>query len=115
MKKRMWLLLLVVVIIVAAIAIIQKPDAADYVGWMEDTYEIQCLDERCDTFQIDEGNEKVLLQSVHGGYSPGIFMTEINNTYRNFEDPSYHLELEVAGFLGKITIKNEKVKKINKR
>ncbi|NKE05856.1 hypothetical protein [Mesobacillus selenatarsenatis] len=115
MKKKAWLLLLVVVILASAIAIIQRPDAVDYASWMENTYELQCLDEMCDTFQIEEDNETILLQSVRGGNSPGIFMMKITNTYRNYEDPSYQLDLDVVGFFGKIMIKSEKVKKINKR
>ncbi|WNF23388.1 hypothetical protein [Mesobacillus jeotgali] len=104
-----------VVMIAAVIAIINKPNEADFAIWMEDTYEVQCLDEQCGAFQIEEGNEKILMNSVRGGYAPGIFITKINNTYRNFEDPSYQLDLEVAGFFGKIMIENEKIKRINKR
>ncbi|MBS8266364.1 hypothetical protein DYI25_18230 [Mesobacillus boroniphilus] len=115
MKKRTWLLLFVAVITAAAIAIIQKPDESDFASWMEDTYDIQCLDERCDNFLIEEGNERILMQSVHGGYSSGVFLMEVHNTYRNFDDASYYLELEVAGVFGNIMIKNEKVKRINKR
>lgn len=115
MKKRKWPLLLAVVMIAAVIAIIQKPNQADFASWMEDTYEVQCLDEQCGAFQIEEDNEKILMNSVRGGYAPGIFITKINNTYRNLEDPSYQLDLEAAGFFGKIMIKSEKVKKINKR
>lgn len=116
MKKWTWLLLLLVVLITAAsIAVILKPNEADFASWMEETYEIQCLDERCVAFQIEEGDEKIILQSMHGGYSPGIFQMRVNEAYRNLEDPSYYLELEVAGFLGEITVEEEKVKRINKR
>lgn len=97
----MWLLLLVVLIIVASIAIILKPNEADFASWMEETYEIQCLDERCSAFHIEEGDEKILLQSMQGSYSPGIFQMRVHEAYRNLEDPSYYLELEAAVFLEK--------------
>ncbi|WP_102261065.1 hypothetical protein [Mesobacillus jeotgali] len=115
MKKWMWLLLLVGLITVASIAVILKPDEADFASWMEETYEIQCLDERCGAFHIEDGDEKILLQSMHGSYSPGIFQMRVHEAYRNLDDPSYYLELEVAGFLGNITIEEEKVRRINKR
>ncbi|MBT2692748.1 hypothetical protein [Bacillus sp. ISL-55] len=115
MRKWAWLLLLVVLIAAASVAVILKPDQADFASWMEETYDVQCLDERCGAFHIGEGGEKVLLQSMQGGYSPGIFQMTVHEAYRNLDNPSYYLELEVAGFLGKITIKEEKVKRINKR
>jgi hypothetical protein len=115
MRKRKWILSLAPIMIFAVSAIILKPNETDFAIWMEDTYEVDCLDEQCGAFQIDEGNEKIIMNSVRGGYARGIFMTKINNTYRNFEDPSYQLDLEVAGFFGETMIKNEKVKRVNKR
>jgi hypothetical protein len=115
MKKWTWLLVLLIVIIAAVNVIMFKPNEADFASWMEDTYEIQCLDERCEVFQIEGGNEPIILQSMQGGYSPGIFIMEVNQTYRNFDNPSYYLELEATGFLGKIKIQKEKVKGIHKR
>jgi hypothetical protein len=115
MRKGTLMLLFVVLITAASIAVILKPDEADFASWMEETYEIQCLDERCEAFHIEEGDEKILLQSMRGGYSPGIFQMKVHEAYRNLDDPSYYLELEVAGFVGKITIEEEKVNRINKR
>ncbi|MFT9597219.1 hypothetical protein [Mesobacillus sp.] len=115
MKKWTWLLLLVALITAASIAAVLKPNEADFASWMEETYDVQCLDERCGAFYIEEGDEKILLQSMHGSYSPGIFQMRVNEVYRNLDDPSYYLELEVAGFLGKITIEEEKVKRVNKK
>lgn len=115
MKSWKWLLLLVALITAASIAVILKPNEADFARWMEETYDVQCLDESCGAFHIEEGDEKILLQSMRGSYSPGIFQMRVHEIYRNLEDPSYFLELKAAGFLGKITIEEEKVKRINKR
>ncbi|WP_079504680.1 hypothetical protein [Mesobacillus jeotgali] len=112
MKKLLRFLLIVVIL--AAVAMM-KPEEEDFAEWMEDTYEIKCLDEICDTFQVETDGEAVTMQMVHGGYSPGIFVAQMHKTYKSNEDPSYFLELEVSGFLGNRTIEEETVKKIAKR
>lgn len=115
MKKRVWIILPIVVmaVIVIVIAVNMKPTETDFASWIENTYEVQCLDKRCDTFKLEEG--KILMHAVQGGYSPGIFVARINKVYRNDEDPSYHLELEAAGFLGNITIEKEMMRGMYKR
>jgi hypothetical protein len=115
MRKRKWLLLLAVVMIAAVIAIIQKPNEADFAIWLEDTYEVQCLDELCDVFQLETGNEKIVMQWVQGGYSPGIFIARMNKVYRSHEDSSYHLEIKANGFLGNIMIEKETMHGMHKR
>ncbi|WP_019413578.1 hypothetical protein [Paenisporosarcina sp. TG20] len=121
MKKKFWLTLIIIVIIAVASAVIvakQKPNNEDLVRWMEDTYGIQCLDYNCDTFELEltkNGKEPILMQNVHGGYSPGTFVMEVNRTYRNLEDSSYKLDIEIKGFLGEFTIEDETIKKISKK
>ncbi|MCM3576344.1 hypothetical protein M3172_24565 [Mesobacillus subterraneus] len=115
MKKRKWLLLMPLIIIAAVFASIQTPSEADFASWMEETYEVQCLDELCDVFQLETVNEKIVMQSVQGGFSPGIFIARMNKTYRNHEDPSYHLEIKARGFLGNITIEKETMQGMRKR
>lgn len=121
MKEKYWLILIIVVIITVASAVIvakQKPNDEDLVRWIEDTYEIQCLDYNCDTFEVElpeKDKEPILMQNVHGGYSPGTFVMEVNRTYRNLEDSSYKLDIELKGFLGDFTIEDETIKKISKR
>ncbi|MBT2680445.1 hypothetical protein J7E38_15650 [Bacillus sp. ISL-35] len=104
-------------LIVAALAavVLQKPGEEDFASWMEETYEIQCLDETCDVFQLESGAEQVVLQSVQGGYSPGIFVSRVHKTYRNQEDPSYHLELKASGFLGDFSLNEETMRGMFKR
>lgn len=115
MKKRTWLLLMPVIIIAAVIASIQKPNETDFAIWMENTYEVQCLDEVCDVFQLESVNEKIVMQSVQGGFSPGIFVARMHKTYRNQDDPSYHLEIKASGFLENITIQKETMQGMRKR
>ncbi|WP_226647226.1 hypothetical protein [Mesobacillus subterraneus] len=115
MRKRKWLLLLTVVTTAAVIALVNKPNEADFASWMEDTYEVQCLDDVCDVFQIETSNEQIVMQSVQGGFSPGIFVARMHKTYRNQDDPSYHLELKASGFLEKIRIEKETMRGMHKR
>jgi hypothetical protein len=82
---------------------------------MENTYEVQCLDEVCDVFQLESVNEKIVMQSVQGGFSPGIFVARMHKTYRNQDDPFYHLEIKAAGFLENITIQKETMQGMRKR
>ncbi len=104
-------------LIAAALAavVLLKPGEEDFTSWMEDTYEIQCLDETCDVFQLESGKEQVVMQTVQGGYSPGIFLSRVHKTYRNQEDPSYHLEIKASGFLGNISLNEETMRGMFKR
>lgn len=117
-KKRVWFFISIVTLVVACIVffINLKTSEEDFTRWMEKTYQIQCLDYNCDTFHLDatEGKEPVLMQSVHGGFSPGTFVMKVNQTYRNLNDPAYVLDIEVEGYLGEFTIKDETNKKIPK-
>lgn len=115
MRKKKWLLLLVGVLIVAVITITQKPNEDDFASWMEDTYEVKCLDEVCDVFQLETGKEQIVMQTVQGGFSPGILVARMHKTYRNHDDPSYHLELKASGFLKNITIEKETMRGMHKR
>lgn len=83
MKKRKWLLSLAPIMMAAVILISLKPNETDFGIWMEDTYEVQCLNEVCDVFQLETGNEKIVMQSVQVGFSPGIFVARMHKTYRN--------------------------------
>ena len=115
MKNKVWIILPIVVMAVIAIVISvnMKPTETDFARWMEDTYEVQCLDKHCDTFNLEEG--KILMHAVQGGYSPGIFVSRINKVYRNYDDPSFHLELKASGFLENITIEKETMRGMHKR
>lgn len=120
MKKKFRLIFTMVVIAVASAVIVakQKPNDEDLVRWMENTYGIQCLDYNCETFEVEltkKGKEPMLMQNVRGSYSPGIFVMEVDRTYRNLEDSSYKLDIEIKGFLGEFTIENETIKKISKK
>lgn len=113
MKKKVWITFsfILLVAIICTTLIVKKPNQSDYAMWVEDTYNVQCLDFNCNAFDFevtDEGQEKTItMQSIHGGYSPGIFVMKIDRVYRNLEDPSYKLDLEVKGFLGEINVVNE--------
>ncbi|WP_226582015.1 hypothetical protein [Halobacillus litoralis] len=116
MKKRMWLLLGLTGILLFSLFYIaeQKPDDGDFKRWMEQKYSISCLDYKCETFQIHttEDGVPIVMQNVHGSYSPGTFVMEVERAYRNLEDPSYYLEIKVEGFMGTFTTKEETVKNI---
>ena len=119
--KKFWLILIVLVTLTVASAVIvakQKPNEEDLVRWMEDTYGIQCLDYNCDALEVEQTEkvkEPILMQNVHGGYSPGTFVMEVNRKYRNLEDSSYKLDIKIKGFLGEFTIEEETIKKISKK
>lgn len=120
MKKKVGLLLVFVgvVAIVSALYIAsKKPDEVDFAKWMKKNYQIQCLDYNCETFQVDtkESKEPILMQSVHGGYSPGTFVMNIEKTYRNLSDSSYILDIKAEGYLGKIVIQDEIIKNIPRK
>lgn len=120
MNKKVWLTLLSVVIIAVGFAVIvakQKPNDVDFVRWMENAYGVQCLDYNCANFEIElaeEGEEPIVMQTAHGSYSPGIFVMDVQRTYRNLEDSSYHLDIKLKGFLGEFTIEEETISKIHK-
>lgn len=113
MKKKKWsvLSLIGVVVMVCITFVLTKPSETDFVVWMEQTYDVNCLDDNCDAFKvkvIEGGENKVITMQVSsGGYSPGTFVMKREVKYRNFENPSYILDLNVIGFLGKISLVNE--------
>lgn len=118
MRKIIWsVLLLIAIVAVCTALIVTKPDETDYVRWMEDTYDSNCLDYNCDNFDVEvteEGMKRTItMQSMHGGFSPGTFVMKKETVYRNFDDSAYKLDLEVKGFMGDITIVDE-VKKLSK-
>jgi hypothetical protein len=115
MRKKKRLLLLAGVMVGSVIAITQKPNETDFASWMEETYEVQCLDEVCDVFQLETGKEQIIMQTVQGGFSPGIFKARMHKTYRNHDDPSYHLELKASGFLNNIRVEKETMQGMHKR
>lgn len=114
MSKRTWFLLSLSILTFVIVVIILKPSETDYANWMESSYQVHCLDYNCDTFQLDvkEGEEPVMMQTISGNYSPGIFMRKINRDYRNLDDSSYVLDIEVEGLLGKFKLKNEEIKNV---
>lgn len=95
----------------------QKPGDQDFVSWMENMYEITCLDYNCSTFEFThaEGKEPIVMQTVHGTYSPGTFVMEVDRQYRNLEDSSYYLDIEVNGFLSDFTLEEEIIDGIPKK
>jgi len=113
MKKRKWIILslLGVVVFVGTTFALTKPTETDFVIWMEQTYDVNCLDYNCDAFKlkvIEGGENKVITMQVSsGGYSPGTFVMKREVKYRNFENPSYILDLNVIGLLGKISLVDE--------
>ncbi|MBT2641534.1 hypothetical protein J7I80_04805 [Bacillus sp. ISL-41] len=113
MKKRKWIVLSLigVILIVSTTFALTKPNETDFVIWMEQTYDVNCLDYNCDAFKvkvIEDGENKVITMQVSsGGYSPGTFVMKREVNYRNFDNPSYILDLNVIGFLGKISLVDE--------
>ena len=115
MKRNIFLF--VIVLVTSAIFIVtQKTSDEELVRWMEETYEIKCLSSNCDTFEVlEEEKEPIIMQTMHGSYSPGIFVMEVDRTYRNLEDSSYKLDIHLIGFLGMFSIKEEAKNKIAKK
>ena len=116
-KTRLFFLFTVVFLLTSSfISVKLKPNDEDLFRWMEETYEIKCLYSNCDTFELlEEGKEPIIMQTIRGSYSPGIFVMEVNRTYRNLEDSSYKLDIHLRGFLGKFSIKEEAMDKIVKK
>lgn len=114
MSKKSWFLLsLSILITFVIVVIILKPSVTDYGDWMEQSYQVNCLDPECGNFQLDV-EEPVIMQSARAYVSPGIFITKIKRDYTSFSDSSYVLNIEVVGFLGKFKIKNEEIKNVPK-
>ncbi|MBT2681984.1 MULTISPECIES: hypothetical protein [Bacillaceae] len=113
MKKRklITLSLIGVIAIIGTTFFLTKPNESDFVMWMEQTYDVNCLDYNCDAFKlkvIEHGENKVItMQVVSGGYSPGTFLMNRELKYRNYENSSYVLDIDVIGILGKISLVNE--------
>lgn len=113
MKKKVWITLSIIglVAIVCTTLVLTKPNESDFVNWMEQTYDVDCLDFNCDAFEIkvkvNGENNVITMQSANGAFSPGIFLMKKEVNYRNFEDSSYILDLKVKGFLGVISVVDE--------
>ena len=113
MKKKIsiFLTLIGLVMIVFTTLVLTKPNESDFVKWMEQTYDVDCLDFNCEAFKIkviENGQNNIItMQSANGGYSPGIFLMKREVNYRNFEDSSYILNIKVKGFLGVISVVDE--------
>jgi hypothetical protein len=116
MKKNLWLVLsfLLLAVIIGTVFIVTKPSDMDYANWMEDRYPLRCADKLCDVFDInvnENGHDKTItMQSVYGGLSPGTFVMQRDFVYRANENPSYQLDLEISGYLGKIHVVKEHIK-----
>lgn len=72
MKKRKWVVmsLIGVVLIISIIFVLTKPNETDFVRWMEQTYDVNCLDYNCDAFKvkvIEDGENKVITMQVSSG------------------------------------------------
>ena len=119
MKKKMKLFFFFTVVFLltsSVISVILKPNEEDLFRWMEETYEIKCLYADCDTFEVlEEGKDPIIMQTMRGRYSDGIFVMEVNRTYRNLEDSSYKLDIHLKGFLGKFSIREEALNRISKK
>ncbi|MBT2640460.1 MULTISPECIES: hypothetical protein [unclassified Bacillus (in: firmicutes)] len=113
MNKRKWIGLSIigVILIVSTTFVLTKPNEADYVKWMEQTYDVNCLDYNCEAFKLKvmEGGEikEITMQVSSGGYSPGTLVMKREVKYRNLENPAYMLDLNVIGFLDKISLVDE--------
>ena len=116
MKRNIFLFVIILTVISAVFILTQKTSDEELERWMEETYEIKCLSSNCDTFEVlEEEKEPIIMQTMNGSYSTGIFVMEVKRTYRNLEDSSYKLDIHLKGFLGMFSIKEEVMNKIFKK
>ena len=119
-KKRVIALILLLALIVTmlfvAFLMSKKPEVEDLFVWMSETYDIECLDNGCQTFRVfDENKQSILMETIKEDVSSSVFKIEVKREYRNQENSTYYLDLRVEGFFDDFTILEEKSSKINKK
>jgi len=119
-KKRIIALILLLALIVTmlfvAFLMSKKPEVEDLFVWMSETYDIECLDNGCQTFRVfDENKQSILMETTKENVSSSVFKIKVERQYRNQETPTYYLDLRVEGFFDDFNILEEKSGKINKK
>ncbi len=119
-KKRVIALILLLALIVTmlfvAFLMSKKPEVEDLFVWMSETYDIECLDNGCQTFRVfDENKQSILMETTKENVSSSVFKIKVERQYRNQETPTYYLDLRVEGFFDDFNILEEKSGKINKK
>lgn len=113
MKKLIWAGVALCMTL-SVVLLVTKPNESDYVTWMQNHFDVQCLNKQCHAFEIyaiENGQEKVVtMTAVHRIYSQSIFCMTNEIIYRNLEDSSYKLVLKVKGYFGKIKLVNKQQK-----
>ena len=110
------LLALIVTMLFVAFLMSKKPEVEDLFVWMSETYDIECLDNGCQTFRVfDENKQSILMETIKEDVSSSVFKIEVKREYRNQENSTYYLDLRVEGFFDDFTILEEKSSKINKK
>jgi len=114
-KKIMYLLGIVLVIIIIIIGM-KRPEITDLQIWMEETYDIECLDSSCETFKVfDEDNKPVIMEIFKEYVGSSIFKIKVERTYKNPDKRLYHLDFKVEGFFGNFKLLDEFHNKIDKK
>lgn len=115
MKKKIMNLLGIVLIIIIIIIGMKRPEITDLQAWMEETYDIECLDSSCETFMVfDEDEEPVLMEITKNHVSSSIFKIKVERTYQSLDKKRYYLDFRVDGFFDNFKILDESLNKINK-
>ena len=110
------LLALIVTMLFVAFLMSKKPEVEDLFVWMSETYDIECLDNGCQTFRVfDENKQSILMETTKENVSSSVFKIKVERQYRNQETPTYYLDLRVEGFFDDFNILEEKSGKINKK
>jgi hypothetical protein len=110
-NKRVLISILFGAVILAAGAIyLNKPDRKDFVIWLEDTYEVTCMDPECSKLKLNgtsNQKEENLFWDAEGYYdtSEGFLNSgmQMKRLYRNIDDFNQSFSVEVKGFFGEFT------------
>ncbi|MEL3974427.1 hypothetical protein AAEO50_19230 [Rossellomorea oryzaecorticis] len=108
-KKWLAALSAIALILVGSVVIfINKPDEADFVRWLTDTYEVDCMDDQCYTLKLSSEGGEASASSTYwnaDGYydsSTGFLNMgmQTKRLYRNRDNPDQFFSIEAEGFWG---------------
>jgi hypothetical protein len=109
MNKKWLTALSLSALLVACLTVIyiNKPNEEDYVQWLSENYEVDCLDEMCYTVQLSgKGSTGGIFWNADGYYdsSTGFLNMgmQTKRLYRNRDNPNQFFSIEAKGFLGTI-------------
>jgi hypothetical protein len=109
--KRLSIIIGSILVVIVVGLFLSIPTESDFAQWMEDEYDVTCLDYVCHNLKIEvieDGQSKVIeLYSTDGGFEKGVFDIKVIRVYQNYNETPYRWDIEVRGFLGNFTVLSE--------